>query len=95
MIAALDARWKRIADSSDEAAKAEEQKKLIDMESFNRVYLDFVSEGYDDDIFTQNDQLAAVMGEELEKCMLGEITVDQAIANMKTRGDELLAKAQD
>ena len=29
MIAALDARWKRIADSSDEAAKAEEQKKLI------------------------------------------------------------------
>ena len=87
--------WKKLdIAQATEMLLNEEQKKQIDMESFNRVYLDFVSEGYNDDIFTQNDQISAVMTEEMEKCMLGEITVDEAIGNMKARADELLANAQ-
>lgn len=86
--------WTQIdTEQATELLLNEELKETLDMESFNHVYLDFVSEGYNDDIFTQNDQITAVMTEELQKCQLGDITVDEAISNMKSRADELLANA--
>lgn len=67
-----------------------EQQKLIDVESFKRVVLDFKTSSYSDTIFTAYSQITKLMVEEGEKAMLGSITPEKAIDNIKERADKLI-----
>lgn len=67
-----------------------EQQALIDIASFKHVVLDFKTTSYNDTIFTAYSQITKLLVEEGEKVMLGSITPEQAVANLKQRADELI-----
>lgn len=66
--------------------------KLIDLEAFKRVVLDYESVHFSDNYFDAYDQLFVIGKEEFEKVMSGMISVDEAISNMKRRADEAIQR---
>jgi multiple sugar transport system substrate-binding protein len=66
--------------------------KLIDIEAFKRVVLDYKSVHFSDNHFDAYDQLFVIGKEEFEKVMSDMISVDEAISNMKRRADEAIKR---
>ena len=70
--------------------------RYVDLDSFKRVVLNMEDRAIGQDItkLTAYNQLTTIMKEEAELAIYGEKTVDQALADMKSRSDEEIKKAQ-
>jgi len=72
----------------------EETKPTIDMESFQKVFLAPTTGNYCDDIVDAYAQLSSLYGETWQRVVLDEITIDEAVEYLKTRGDQLIEEAK-
>lgn len=74
---------------------SDDAKKLTHMDSFNSVFMDFDSPGYNDTNFTAYSQIDAILTQEFEKAQTGQLSVEEAIANMKRLADEEIRNATE
>jgi multiple sugar transport system substrate-binding protein len=68
--------------------------KKINLEQVKRVLLDYESVSAQDNEFTAQAELISISNSEFEKAIYDQVTVDQALANMKKASDEAIAKAK-
>jgi multiple sugar transport system substrate-binding protein len=68
--------------------------KKINLEQVKRVLLDYESMSAQDNEFTAQAELVSLSNTEFEKAIYDQVTVDQALANMKKASDEAIAKAR-
>lgn len=62
-----------------------------DTDSFAKYVLNYDAVGYSDSIHVAYNTISTIMTEEMEKALYGEVTPEQAVANMKERGDKAIA----
>jgi multiple sugar transport system substrate-binding protein len=84
--------WKKIDKNEVVEWMLGEKKQYIDIESFKKYVLNYDAPSYLDTKFDAYGQIYTIAGEEADKCLVGEQTVEQAIKNMKERSDAEIKK---
>lgn len=69
------------------------EPKLVDTKSFEEIVLNYGGNGYSDSNFTAFTLISTILTEEMERVLYGEISVDDAIKNMKARSDQAIIDA--
>ncbi len=87
--------WKK--NNKDEIAKimlGPDAAKLIDVEQFKKILLNYEAKSYTDTIYTAYNEINTILQNEAEKALFGVSTIDEALAEMKKKADAAIKAAK-
>lgn len=87
--------WKKTdKDALVDIMLGENAEGLVDIDRFKAIVLDYDSPCFNDTVFTANGEVYTILQEEAEKALFDQISIDQALKNMKTRCDQAIRSVQ-